>query len=151
MVNLASAGNGLFQGVLWGWGLSLCESQRNKPQGSTKPFQTGVTRCRWCCCGISGGVNWDLLPTLHSRLKACCLIHACSNTRTQTHKTRQVKTTNYCPWGEKEGRNVLQTFVKLLNMVLQDPQIHVVWEEIWSTYMWRYVSFEVQSMPKAME
>lgn len=119
--------------------------------GVHKTLSAGVTRCRWCCCGILGGVNWDLLPTLHSRLKACCLIHACSNTGTQTHKTRQVKTTNYCTWGEKEGRSTLQTFVKLLNMVLQDPQIHAVWEEIWSTYMWRYVSFEVQSMPKAME
>lgn len=52
------------------WGSFLCESRRNKPQDFTNPFWIGVTRCRWCCCGISGGVNWDFLPTLHSKLAA---------------------------------------------------------------------------------
>lgn len=33
-------------------------------------------------------------------------------------------------------------------MVLQDPEIHLVLEEIWSTYIWSSVSPEMQSMPK---
>lgn len=145
-MSLPSAGKGLFQGVLWGLRLRSFpqrESRRNKPQESIKHSQIGV-RC--CCCGIPGGANSDLFLILLSKPKACSLIHACLDVGKQTPKTGQI--TNSYPWGEKEGRNTLQIFVKLLNMVLQDPETYVVLEEIWSTYIWSSVSFEMQSMPK---
>lgn len=36
----------------------------------------------------------------------------------------------------------------MLNTMFEDPEIQVLWEEIYSISIWKSISFEVQSMPK---
>lgn len=98
-----------------GWGPSTEGKQEKQAPGVQKHSQTGV-RC--CCWGIPGVANSDLFPTLHSRPKACCLIHACPDTGEQT---------------PKQGRSHQQTHAPEEKRKAEAPYRH-----LWSCWIWYY-------------